>query len=216
MQPSAEQCGHTVYRKEKHLTVHQVTTTCAHQELVQLHVFDCVSERLMCAVATLNVCELAIHTVYTLHFTGLNFRGSWVYTIFAFLFSRIKDFRNFHLCSLLPASATDVEKPSQIWDIPPSGEQKRTNGHPSWRNDPATAHMWTYKRFLSQVGFRWAWHQWRVIVCTGISSCICSPLCWFVKVIVRASPFFQLTSQAKFSRGDTFADGRWSAKTAKV
>ena len=41
--------------------MHQVTTTCAHQELVQLHVFGCISERLMCAVATLNVCELAIH-----------------------------------------------------------------------------------------------------------------------------------------------------------
>ena len=107
-------------------------------------------------------------------------------------------------------------KPSQIWDILPFGDQKRTNEHPSWRNDPVTAHMWTYKRFLSQVRFRWVWYQWRVIICIGISSCICSPLCWFVKVIVRASPFFQHTSQAKFSLGETFADGRWSAKTAKV
>ena len=39
VQPWAKQCGHAAHRKEKHLTVHQVTTTCAHQELVQLHIF---------------------------------------------------------------------------------------------------------------------------------------------------------------------------------
>ena len=44
--------------------------------------------------------------------------------------------------------------------------------------DPVTAHMWSYKHFLSQFGFHLAWHQWRVIVCTGISSCICSQRCW--------------------------------------
>ena len=41
------------------------------------------------------------------------------------------------------------------------------------RNDPVTAHMWTYKRILRS--FRIlssAWHQRRLIICTGISSCI--------------------------------------------
>ena len=71
------------------------------------------------------------------------------------------------------------------------------------RNGPVTTHMWTYKCFLSQLEFRSAWHQWRVIVCTGISSCTCSPRCWFIMVIMRALPFLQLvtsqlTSQAKF------------------
>ena len=69
-------------------------------------------------------------TVYALIFAGLNFWGSPVFAIFTFLFSQITDFRNFHLCSFLPASDTHVEKPSQIWDIPPFGDQKRMNGHP--------------------------------------------------------------------------------------
>ena len=40
---------------------------------------------------------------------------------------QITDFR---ICSFLPASVIDVEKPSQIWDILPFGDQIRTNGRP--------------------------------------------------------------------------------------
>ena len=75
------------------------------------------------------------------------------------------------------------ENPSQFWDIPPFGDQKRTNGHPQVadqhmdaKNDPVTAHTWPYKRFLSSSHIRSsgvAWHQWRSIVCTGINSCTC-------------------------------------------
>ena len=96
-----------------------------------------------------------------------------------------------------------------------SSSCRSTHGHEDWTN-PVTAHMWTYKSFLSRFGFCWAWHRWRDMVCTRISSCICSPLCWFVKVIVGTSPFLQLvtsqlTSQAKFLQGETFAAGCWSA-----
>ena len=70
------------------------------------------------------------HTIYALLFVGLNFCRSRVFAIFAILFSQITDFHDFRVRSFLPSSATDVENPSQIWDISPFGDQKQTNGHP--------------------------------------------------------------------------------------
>ena len=91
------------------------------------------------------------------NFRWVIFRRSQIFAIFAFIFSWITDFC---VCSFLPASATDAEKPSHSWDIPLFGDQKRTIGHPevvnlqTQRNDPLTVHTCTYKCSLRSARIR--------------------------------------------------------------
>ena len=90
------------------------------------------------------------------------------------------------------------------------------------RDNPVNAHTWgglsnvflAHLRFLAQRGINEDSLSIQELA-------VATPRCWFIKVIVRTSPFLQfvrsqLTSRSKFLRDETFADGDWSVKTAKV
>ena len=82
-----------------------------------------------------------LDSLYRMRFNFRRVKLSWIMSFC--------DFHVFILCGwwilrcslcFLPASATDEEKASLIWDIPPFGEQKWMNGH---------SQVKTNKRFLS-------------------------------------------------------------------
>ena len=97
---------------------------------------------------------------YHIHFNFCGVKLSRVasYRDFCIIISQITDFRD---CSFLPASATNVDKPSQIWDIPHLGIKNERTGilrlsiyTATWRNYPVTAHMWTYDYLWHNA---WVW-----------------------------------------------------------
>ena len=125
---------------------------------------------------------------------------------------RIASFCDFRVWSFLTDSATEKKKllrseTSCCLEI----KNERTNmlklpiNARTRRNDSVTAHTWPYKRFLSSARILRYKRDINEDSLSVQELAAASPQCWFAKVIVRASPFFQfvtsqITSRSKFSR----------------
>ena len=128
--------------------------------------------------------------VYALFFVGLDVRGLWIFAILS-LFSWITDFFFFFfytiLCLLLPHGLchwgwATVSRSGMSCCLRTKNELPINTR--TWRNNPVTAHMWPYKRFLSSARIHLRGINEDSSSVSVHKLAVASPQCWFVKGIV--------------------------------